>query len=101
MAFTLPQLPWPFGSSYHDDHDSDSDPSTTKQPDAVTAPISPTTARTSLFSLLQHYDSPGVPPPSARVDPLLNQEIRKPLRIFDLWKYGYMVATKSERPGAA
>ncbi|KAF8586272.1 alpha/beta-hydrolase [Ramaria rubella] len=89
MTFSLP-FPWLFNSNYLDDQDDDSDQTGSSQ--SETAATDATTQ--SLVSLLELYDTPGVPPPSARIDPLLNQEVRKPLRIFDLWKYGYFVASK-------
>ena len=84
---------WPFPSNYVDEQDTDdSEQSASHQlPAAVATPV---TKRKSLGSLLEHYNNPGVAPPSARIDPLLNQEIRKPFRLLDLWKYGYFVASK-------
>ncbi|PFH52271.1 hypothetical protein AMATHDRAFT_140379 [Amanita thiersii Skay4041] len=44
---------------------------------------------------LQHYSTPGVSPPSARVDPKLKLQPRRPIRLWDWWKYGMVVATKA------
>ena len=95
MAFSLPWH-WPFTSNYLDEQESD-DPeqSASHHPDTVVVSTS-VTKRKSLASLLERYNDPGVTPPSARIDPLLNQEIRKPLRLLDLWKYGYFLASKGK-----
>lgn len=45
---------------------------------------------------LHHYATPGVTPPSARVDPKLKIRPRRPLRIWDIWKYGLVVVSKGE-----
>jgi hypothetical protein len=95
MAFSHPWH-WPFTSSYLDEQESDdSEQSTAHQPDTVAVATS-LAKRKSLATLLERYNNPGVTPPSARIDPLLNQEIRKPLRLLDLWKYGYFLASKSK-----
>ena len=42
---------------------------------------------------LLHYET-GSPPPSARVDPKLKLQPRRPLRLWDYWKVGIIVAAK-------
>ncbi|KAF8808071.1 alpha/beta-hydrolase [Phlegmacium glaucopus] len=63
----------------------------------TTAPIrqlSQLSQRSPAQSLL-HYQS-NVPPPSARVDPkLLRLQPRRPLRLWDYWKFGAFVASKA------
>ncbi|KAG6889485.1 hypothetical protein C0992_004990 [Termitomyces sp. T32_za158] len=46
-------------------------------------------------SSLLHYATPGVTPPSARVNPKLKMEPRPPLRIWDIWKFGLVVVSKA------
>ncbi|KAJ7446386.1 Alpha/Beta hydrolase protein [Mycena galericulata] len=67
-------LPWPFSPS-------PTPPATTPVP-----PITPA---------LHHYANPGVPPPSARVDPTLRAPQRDPVRLWHLWKYGLVVVSKA------
>ena len=43
---------------------------------------------------LKYYATPGIPPPSARVDPKLKLQPRRPVRLWHWWKYGLLVATK-------
>jgi hypothetical protein len=45
---------------------------------------------------LRHYATPGITPPSARVDPKLKIQPRRPLRIWDIWKYGVVAVSKGE-----
>ena len=60
---------------------------------APTAPIRQPPQRSPAQSLL-YYQS-NAPPPSARVDPkLLRLQPRRPLRLWDYWKFGAFVATK-------
>ncbi|KAI0066564.1 hypothetical protein BV25DRAFT_1820562 [Artomyces pyxidatus] len=54
--------------------------------------------RTSVSSLLRHYEKPGVAPPSSRVDPLLPQTSHA-FNLWHLWKMGALVAFKGECPG--
>ncbi|PSS29747.1 hypothetical protein PHLCEN_2v2895 [Hermanssonia centrifuga] len=56
-------------------------------------------AMSSLIELLRHFEAPGVPPPpSARVgDPKLKQREGKPIRLWDLWRYGAFVAVKASQ----
>lgn len=95
MAFTLPWF-WHFGSTSLNEQNSDDSEQGASQQHLVVASAPSMTRRNSLGSLLENYNNPGVPPPSSRIDPLLNQEIRKPLRLLDLWKYGYFVALKGK-----
>ena len=52
--------------------------------------------RLSLSAWLQHYEKPGVAPPSARVDPLLQQREGHGIGIWDACKLGAVVALKGE-----
>lgn len=46
-------------------------------------------------ALLPHFASPGIPPPSARVDPTLKiGHPGPPIRLWDIWKYGWLAAGK-------
>ncbi|KAF9055922.1 Alpha/Beta hydrolase protein [Panaeolus papilionaceus] len=51
------------------------------------------TRRSPKHSLL-HYETSS-PPPSARVDPKLKLQPRRPLRLWDYWKFGAIVAAKA------
>jgi acetyl esterase/lipase len=44
---------------------------------------------------LQYYSTPGITPPSARVDPKLKLQPRRPPRLWEWWKYGVFVAVKA------
>ncbi|KAF7311142.1 Methionine aminopeptidase 2 [Mycena chlorophos] len=44
---------------------------------------------------LTHFDKPGVVPPSARVEANLKLAQRAPIRMWHMWKYGLVVASKS------
>ncbi|THV01413.1 alpha/beta-hydrolase [Dendrothele bispora CBS 962.96] len=48
-----------------------------------------------LTAVLNHYAKPGVSPPSARIDPRLKLQERRPLRLWHMWKYGFVVAAKA------
>jgi hypothetical protein len=52
--------------------------------------------KASLSSLLSHYQTPGVFPPSARQGLVLNRQSTRPIRLWDMWKYGAFVALKGE-----
>ena len=52
--------------------------------------------RLSLSAWLQHYEKPGVAPPSSRVDPLLQQREGHGIGIWDACKLGAVVALKGE-----
>lgn len=43
---------------------------------------------------LHHYSTPGRSPPSARVDPKRKLQERRPIRLWHLWKYGLVAASK-------
>jgi hypothetical protein len=45
---------------------------------------------------LHHFATPGIIPPSARVDPKLKIQPRQPLRIWDIWKYGVVAVAKGD-----
>jgi hypothetical protein len=70
-------LPWPFPHSNG------------------SSPI-PLPRKRSLSVLLRQYETPGVYPSSARVDPTLKLRENEPLRLWDVWKYGAFVASKGE-----
>ncbi|KAF5368407.1 hypothetical protein D9758_002167 [Tetrapyrgos nigripes] len=81
LVFSL--LPWPFNCiSLVKSQDSDlrDDDADTKQ---------------GLTAYLNHYANPGIAPPSARMDPRLKLQQRRPLRLWHVWKYGFVVATKA------
>ncbi len=50
----------------------------------------------SIASLLRYYETPGVPPPSSRVDPLLQQKGGHVMGIRDLLSLGGLIALKGE-----
>ncbi|KAK0233503.1 lipase/ esterase [Armillaria fumosa] len=52
-------------------------------------------ARRQLHALIDHYATPGVAPPSARMSPRLKIQDKPSLRLWDWWKYGWFVATKA------
>ncbi|KAK7058523.1 hypothetical protein VNI00_002159 [Paramarasmius palmivorus] len=80
-------LPWPFKPSSsapekplaHSDH-SHSQSEEHKPP---------------LHTILRHYSTPGVSPPSARIDSKLKIQERRPIRPWHLWKYGVVAAAKT------
>jgi len=49
-----------------------------------------------LTTYLNYYAKPGVAPPSARMDPSLKLQERRPVRLWHMWKYGFVVATKGK-----
>ncbi|ESK92686.1 putative lipase esterase from carbohydrate esterase family ce10 [Moniliophthora roreri MCA 2997] len=49
----------------------------------------------SLNAFLTHYSTPGISPPSARIDSKLKIQERRPIRPWHLWKYGLLAATKT------
>ncbi|KAI9462408.1 Alpha/Beta hydrolase protein [Lactarius psammicola] len=49
----------------------------------------------SIASLLRYYETPGVPPPSSRVDPLLQQKGAHVMGIRDLLSLGGLIALKA------
>ncbi|KAF9015713.1 Alpha/Beta hydrolase protein [Cyathus striatus] len=46
---------------------------------------------------IHHYTTPGVLPPSARVDPNDKLQLRRPLRLWEYWKYGIFIAEKTSQ----
>ncbi|KAJ3514017.1 hypothetical protein NLJ89_g2615 [Agrocybe chaxingu] len=60
---------------------------------ALHSPQQQPTRRSPALSLL-HYETPS-PPPSSRVDPKLKRRPRRPLRVWDYWKFGAIVAAKA------
>lgn len=58
-----------------------------KEPTSQLVKLSPTEA-------LHHYSTPGISPPSARVDPKLRISERRPPRVWEYWKYAVVAATK-------
>lgn len=62
----------------------------------LSLPLEQPTYRSPTQSLLQ-YET-GSPPPSARVDPKLKLQPRRPLRVWDYWKFGAIVAAKGSSP---
>lgn len=74
-------LPWPLYSLFHVE-DEPSSP--------------PTGIKNEVANLLRHYETPGVSPPHSRINPNLKRLERRPIRIWDVWKYGAIVAYKGE-----
>lgn len=59
------------------------------------SPKSPSSPAPDVSALLPHFASPGIPPPSARVDPTLKiDQPDPPVRLWDIWKYGWLAAGK-------
>lgn len=50
----------------------------------------------SIASLLRFYETPGVPPPSSRVDPLLQQRGGHVMSLRDVVSLGALIALKGE-----
>lgn len=53
-------------------------------------------SRQSPTQSLKYYSTPGVFPPSARVDPKLKRQPRRPLHLWEYWKYAAFLAVKGE-----
>jgi hypothetical protein len=51
-------------------------------------------SRQSPIQSLKYYNTPGVFPPSARVDPKLKPQPRRPLHLWEYWKYAAFLAVK-------
>ncbi|KAI0001869.1 Alpha/Beta hydrolase protein [Russula vinacea] len=64
---------------------------------AVSPAVSPTSIRkpSSIASLLRFYETPGIPPPSSRVDPLLQQRGGHVMGIRDVLSLGGLIALKA------
>jgi len=59
------------------------------------SPKSSASPTPDMSTLLSHFASPGIPPPSARVDPTLKiGQPGPPIRLWDIWKYGWLAAGK-------
>jgi hypothetical protein len=71
-------LPWPLYSLFHVEESA------------------PPARKKSLSTLLRQYETPGVSPPSSRINPALKRQETQPIRIWDFWKYPAMLAYKSE-----
>ncbi|KAL0068594.1 hypothetical protein AAF712_004309 [Marasmius tenuissimus] len=82
-------LPWPFKTC------SDSLPSSPEKSETQPDSHSEDPKR-SLTVFLRHYSTPGVSPPSARIDSSLKIQERRPIRVWHLWKYGVLAAMKSK-----
>lgn len=52
-------------------------------------------SRQSPTHSLKYYSTPGVFPPSARVDPKLKPQPRRPLHLWEYWKYVAFLAVKA------
>jgi hypothetical protein len=65
---------------------------------AVSPAVNPTSIRkpSSIASLLRFYETPGIPPPSSRVDPLLQQRGGHVMGIRDVLSLGGLIALKGE-----
>jgi hypothetical protein len=68
------------------------------------APVNPAVDPTStlrrpssIASLLRFYETPGVPPPSSRVDPLLQQRGGHVMSLRDVLRLGGLIALKGKR----
>ena len=94
LAFSLPSfvpfmnyisLPWPL---------SRFSPGTAVNPTAD--PSATLRKPSSIASLLRYYETPGIPPPSSRVDPLLQQKGGHVMGIRDLLSLGGLIALKGE-----
>ncbi|KIL60784.1 hypothetical protein M378DRAFT_130353 [Amanita muscaria Koide BX008] len=57
--------------------------------------ICPLTQADNSPAPLHHYSTPGITPPSARIDPKLKLQSRRPVRLWEWWKYGVFMATKA------
>jgi hypothetical protein len=66
---------------------------------AVNPTVNPTSTLKrplSIASLLRYYETPGVPPPFSRVDPLLQQQGGHVMSLRDLLSLGGLIALKGE-----
>jgi hypothetical protein len=50
----------------------------------------------SIASLLRFYETPGIPPPSSRVDPLLQQSGGHVMNLRDVLSLGGLIALKGK-----
>lgn len=72
-------LPWPFYNLFHVE-------------DVPSSP--PTGIKNEVVNLLRHYETPGVFPPHSRIHPNLKRLEQRPISIWEVWKYGAIVAYK-------
>lgn len=77
-------LPWPLSRL-----------STARAVNPTVTPSTTLTKPSSIVSLLRYYETPGVPPPSSRVDPLLQQKGGHVMGIRDLLSLGGLIALKA------
>jgi hypothetical protein len=63
---------------------------------AVNPPTSTLRRPSPIASLLRFYETPGVPPPSSRVDPLLQQRGGHVMSLRDVFSLGGLIALKGE-----
>jgi hypothetical protein len=69
----------------------------TVNPAADTVDTTSTLRRpSSIASLLRFYETPGVPPPSSRVDPLLQQKGGHVMSLRDVLSLGGLIALKGK-----
>ncbi|KXN88868.1 Monoterpene epsilon-lactone hydrolase [Leucoagaricus sp. SymC.cos] len=61
----------------------------------VTHSVREQPSRQSPAQSLKYFSTPGVFPPSARVDPKLKPQPRRPLHIWEYWKYAAFLAVKA------
>lgn len=71
-------LPWPLYNLFHVEDE----------------PSSPTGIKNEVVNLLRHYETPGVFPPHSRIHPNLKRLEQRPISIWEVWKYGAIVAYK-------
>jgi hypothetical protein len=80
-------LPWPF-------HQPESTDGAGEYSQDIEANLKAPALQQPLASFLYHYTTPGKSPPSARVDPKIKVQVPPPVRLWHLWKYGLVAATK-------
>jgi hypothetical protein len=78
-------LPWPLSRF-----------SATRAVNPAVNPTSTLRKPSSISSLLRFYETPGTPPPSSRVDPLLQQRGGHVMGIRDVLSLGGVIAVKGE-----
>ncbi|KAF9245879.1 Alpha/Beta hydrolase protein [Melanogaster broomeanus] len=61
---------------------------------SATTPVAPS-QRKSVISLLAHYDTPGVSPPSARIDRSLKLQQPNSIKLRDAWRYPIFAVNKA------
>ncbi|KAH8835575.1 Alpha/Beta hydrolase protein [Flagelloscypha sp. PMI_526] len=61
------------------------------KPENVSQPDSPSLSPINV----SHYATPGISPPSARVNPRIVLQESPPVHLWDLWKYGLVVTKKA------